>query len=83
MYFLAYLQASGIHRLIFSNLWITTPLLKLILAGKEETDALQRTTTAITVFNAGLKVSSFIYVYTEIEFLTMNQYGTTSFRTEE
>lgn len=53
---IASLQASGAHRFVFSNLWLLSPLMKLILAAKEETDALQRTTTAITVFNAGLKV---------------------------
>ncbi len=31
-------------------------MIKVILAAKEETDAMQRTTTAITVFSSGYKV---------------------------
>lgn len=49
-------QSSGAHRLIFGNLWLFSPLLKWILASQPDTDALQRTTTAITVFNGGYKV---------------------------
>ena len=57
--FFAYLApySAPLERLIFANLWLLEPLLKRILAASPETDSLQRTTTALTVFEAGYKVN--------------------------
>ncbi|XP_054032412.1 N-fatty-acyl-amino acid synthase/hydrolase PM20D1 [Dryobates pubescens] len=43
--------------LIMSNLWLFSPLVSRILAWKPSTNALIRTTTAVTMFNAGIKVN--------------------------
>ncbi|XP_064029822.1 N-fatty-acyl-amino acid synthase/hydrolase PM20D1 [Pogoniulus pusillus] len=43
--------------LIMSNLWLFSPIVSRILAWKPSTNALIRTTTAVTMFNAGIKVN--------------------------
>lgn len=42
-------------RLIMSNLWLLSPLVTRILSAKPNTNAAIRTTTAVTVVNAGFK----------------------------
>uniref|UniRef100_A0A3B3V422 Peptidase M20 domain containing 1, tandem duplicate 2 n=2 Tax=Poecilia latipinna TaxID=48699 RepID=A0A3B3V422_9TELE len=44
-------------KFIMSNLWLFSPLLGRVLEGKPDTNALVRTTTAVTMFNAGVKVN--------------------------
>ncbi|XP_039393262.1 N-fatty-acyl-amino acid synthase/hydrolase PM20D1 isoform X1 [Mauremys reevesii] len=41
--------------LIMTNLWLFSPIVSRILEQKPSTNALVRTTTAITMFNAGIK----------------------------
>uniref|UniRef100_A0A3Q2U965 Peptidase M20 domain containing 1 n=1 Tax=Gallus gallus TaxID=9031 RepID=A0A3Q2U965_CHICK len=41
--------------LIMSNLWLFSPIVSRVLAWKPSTNALIRTTTAVTMFNAGIK----------------------------
>ena len=43
------------HRLLFSNAWLTGPLLKRILLSNPRSAALLRTTTAVTMTSGGLK----------------------------
>ncbi|KAJ7397913.1 putative carboxypeptidase PM20D1 [Pitangus sulphuratus] len=43
--------------LIMSNLWLFSPIVSRVLASKPSTNALIRTTTAVTMFNAGIKVN--------------------------
>ncbi|NXU50889.1 P20D1 hydrolase, partial [Turnix velox] len=43
--------------LIMSNLWLFSPIVSRVLAWKPSTNALIRTTTAVTMFNAGIKVN--------------------------
>ncbi|EGC39248.1 hypothetical protein DICPUDRAFT_148033 [Dictyostelium purpureum] len=45
------------YRIIFSNLWLFEPILVKVLSGKPTLDTLQRTTTALTIFNAGNKAN--------------------------
>ncbi|KAI1231038.1 hypothetical protein IHE44_0008483 [Lamprotornis superbus] len=42
--------------IIMSNLWLFSPIVSRVLALKPSTNALIRTTTAVTLFNAGIKV---------------------------
>lgn len=42
-------------KLLVSNLWLFGPLLRRVLAAKHKTSTLVRTTTALTVFQAGSK----------------------------
>ncbi|KAM9785961.1 N-fatty-acyl-amino acid synthase/hydrolase PM20D1.2-like [Neosynchiropus ocellatus] len=42
-------------KLVASNLWLFSPLLGRVLERKSDTNALVRTTTAVTMFNAGVK----------------------------
>lgn len=44
-------------RFIMSNLWLFSPLLGRVLERKPDTNAFVRTTTAVTMFNAGIKVN--------------------------
>lgn len=44
-------------KFIMSNLWLFSPLLGRVLERKPETNAFVRTTTAVTMFNAGVKVN--------------------------
>lgn len=41
--------------MIFSNLWLLSGAVSSVLSGSYETDAIQRTTTAVTIFNTGFK----------------------------
>ncbi|KAF1628018.1 N-fatty-acyl-amino acid synthase/hydrolase PM20D1, partial [Eudyptes filholi] len=43
--------------LIMSNLWLFSPIVSRVLAWKPSTNALIRTTTAVTMFNAGIKIN--------------------------
>ena len=45
-------------RVVASNTWLFQPLLKRIVLSKKTTAALVRTTTAITILNAGEKINS-------------------------
>lgn len=44
-----------INKLALANMWMFTDLVSNILARDENTDAIQRTTTAITIIEAGFK----------------------------
>ncbi|XP_062397951.1 N-fatty-acyl-amino acid synthase/hydrolase PM20D1.2-like [Sardina pilchardus] len=44
-------------RFIMSNLWLFTPLLNRVMERRPDTNAFVRTTTAITMFNSGVKVN--------------------------
>jgi carboxypeptidase PM20D1 len=43
------------HRLVFANLWLFEPLVTSFLGRSAETAAMIRTTTAATIFHAGVK----------------------------
>ncbi|KAK7489673.1 hypothetical protein BaRGS_00019068 [Batillaria attramentaria] len=43
------------HRLVMSNLWLFRPLVSWVLSQKPATNAIVRTVTGITKFNAGIK----------------------------
>ena len=47
--------ASFAYKLVLGNLWLFDPLVSLILSKDPSTDAIQRTTTAITIVKAGIK----------------------------
>ncbi|XP_029013325.1 N-fatty-acyl-amino acid synthase/hydrolase PM20D1.2-like isoform X2 [Betta splendens] len=44
-------------KFVMSNLWLFSPLLGRVLEMKPETNAFVRTTTAVTIFNSGVKVN--------------------------
>uniref|UniRef100_A0A8C6PUF4 Peptidase M20 domain containing 1 n=1 Tax=Nothobranchius furzeri TaxID=105023 RepID=A0A8C6PUF4_NOTFU len=44
-------------KFIMSNLWLFSPLLSRVLERKPDTNAFVRTTTAVTMFNSGVKVN--------------------------
>src|SRR4030042_6987559 len=48
-------EATIGHRLVFANLWLFAPLLIRLLGRVPETAAMVRTTTAPTIFQAGVK----------------------------
>ncbi|XP_019614153.1 PREDICTED: N-fatty-acyl-amino acid synthase/hydrolase PM20D1-like [Branchiostoma belcheri] len=48
-------EMSLLPRLLTANLWLFTPVVRWVLAQKPSTNALCRTTTAVTRFNAGIK----------------------------
>ncbi|KAK5576474.1 hypothetical protein RB653_007618 [Dictyostelium firmibasis] len=50
-------ECSLPYRFLFSNLWLFEPVISRVLASKPTLDALQRTTTALTIFNAGNKAN--------------------------
>ncbi|XP_063064584.1 N-fatty-acyl-amino acid synthase/hydrolase PM20D1.2-like [Engraulis encrasicolus] len=51
-------QSFGLPlRFIMSNLWLFSPLLSRVMERRPDTNAFVRTTTAITMFNAGVKVN--------------------------
>ena len=54
---MAYLapHASFLFKLVLSNLWIFKDIVSSVLSGNYELDAIQRTTTAVTIINAGFK----------------------------
>lgn len=43
------------HNFLLSNLWLFTPIISRVLEKQTSSNALVRTTTAITMFNAGVK----------------------------
>jgi carboxypeptidase PM20D1 len=43
------------ERFLFANLWITRPLVEFVLTGDEATNAMIRTTTAVTMIEGGVK----------------------------
>jgi carboxypeptidase PM20D1 len=48
-------EMSGFQRVALSNLWLFGPLVQKQLAKSASTNAMLRTTTALTIFNAGNK----------------------------
>src|SRR4051794_6659318 len=48
-------EMSGFNRVVLSNLWLFKPLLLREFAKSGPTEAMVRTTTALTIFNAGDK----------------------------
>ncbi|CCE01341.1 putative Gly-X carboxypeptidase (CPS1) [Bradyrhizobium sp. STM 3809] len=48
-------EMSGLNRAVLSNLWLAKPLLFAEFAKSGPTEAMVRTTTALTIFNAGDK----------------------------
>ncbi|KAI4894732.1 hypothetical protein NFI96_001873 [Prochilodus magdalenae] len=44
-------------RFIMSNLWLFTPLLSRVMERSPDTNAFVRTTTAVTMFNSGVKIN--------------------------
>ncbi|HET6829102.1 MAG TPA: M20 family peptidase [Ramlibacter sp.] len=48
-------EMPGVQRIALSNLWLFSPLLERQLRQKPATHAMIRTTTALTVFHAGIK----------------------------
>jgi carboxypeptidase PM20D1 len=44
-----------VQRMVFANLWLSKPLVKRLLSGAPETNAMLRTTTAVTMMNGGVK----------------------------
>jgi carboxypeptidase PM20D1 len=48
-------EMHGLNRLLFSNLWLFRPLVERELAKGAGTNAMLRTTTALTIVNAGNK----------------------------
>lgn len=55
--FFAYIapKASWPHKLVYANLWLFKPLVQAVMAGRRDTNALVRTTTAVTIVRAGTK----------------------------
>ena len=45
----------SLSQMILSNLWLLSGAVSSVLSSSYETDAIQRTTTAVTMFNAGFK----------------------------
>lgn len=43
------------QRVLLTNIWLFAPIIELVLNRKPVLDALQRTTTAVTIFNGGVK----------------------------
>ncbi|MBL8327200.1 MAG: M20 family peptidase [Rubrivivax sp.] len=48
-------EISGFNRVALSNLWLFRPVVERMLARQPSTNALMRTTTALTIANAGNK----------------------------
>ncbi len=48
-------EMDGLNRVLIANRWLTEPLLLRRFAKKQATNAMTRTTTAPTMFNAGVK----------------------------
>ncbi len=48
-------EMSFAPRLVFANLWLFKPLVVRMMSGRPEMAAMVRTTTAVTMFNAGIK----------------------------
>ena len=63
---------SFLYKMGLANLWMLGDLVSGILGKDENTDAIQRTTTAITIVQAGFKVRSIISVsYTHLTLPTI------------
>ncbi|XP_016300448.1 probable carboxypeptidase PM20D1.1 [Sinocyclocheilus anshuiensis] len=45
------------YRMVMSNLWLFSSLLSGVLEGQPDTNAFVRTTTAVTMFNSGVKIN--------------------------
>ena len=56
---------SFLYKLGLANLWMLGDLVSGILGGDENTDAIQRTTTAITIVQAGFKVRTGYVIYSQ------------------
>lgn len=48
-------EMGGFNRVALSNFWLFRPMLERMLAKSPSTNALMRTTTALTIVNAGVK----------------------------
>ena len=48
-------KAPFLFRLVFANLWLTRGLVGKMIGGKGETNAIIRTTTAVTLISGGIK----------------------------
>jgi len=48
-------EMTGMNRVALSNFWLFKPMLERMLAKTPSTNALMRTTTALTIVNAGVK----------------------------
>ena len=48
-------EMAFLERAVFANLWLTRPLVQRVLSASPSTNAILRTTTAATMFNAGVK----------------------------
>ncbi|MEJ8821294.1 M20 family peptidase [Variovorax humicola] len=48
-------EMAGVNRVVLSNLWLTGPLVKSQLEKSPSSNAMLRTTTALTIINAGNK----------------------------
>jgi len=48
-------EMGGVNRVVLSNFWLFSPLLERMLVKTPSVNALTRTTTALTVVNAGMK----------------------------
>ncbi|MBW2273132.1 MAG: M20 family peptidase [Deltaproteobacteria bacterium] len=48
-------EMSGVQGWVMRNLWLTEPLVLRSMRGDSTSDAMVRTTTAITIFDAGVK----------------------------
>jgi carboxypeptidase PM20D1 len=48
-------QSSSLQRVLFANLWLTRPFVIRRLEGSSVTNAMVRTTTAVTIFEGGTK----------------------------
>jgi carboxypeptidase PM20D1 len=48
-------HVDPLQRVVLSNLWLTAPLVERLLAAQPASDATLRTTTAPTLFHAGIK----------------------------
>ena len=47
-------------KMVFSNMWLFASVVSRVMSNKQASDAMQRTTTAVTIFDAGFK-ASFIF----------------------
>ncbi len=48
-------EMSFLNRMLFANLWLFKPIVMRVLIGSPQTAAMVRTTTAATIFHAGVK----------------------------
>ncbi len=48
-------EMNFVSKMVFANAWLFSPVIKKILSNKNSTDAAIRTTTAVTIFEAGEK----------------------------